>query len=414
VSRANGPRGNGTGGRREGARGGRRLDDRTIGIGVAIGAAGVAVASRYLAKRAHRAAQGGLVDWRRAERVAAIRLARAPGTLPAAELRASEADYERAMGLVVPLLEERLGLPLPGVVERHAVVSRLGWAQANLDTFKHIVARLESHLPLPASEHGFASGVARLTNRFLTTQQVGFLLGFLGTRVLGQYDIALLSAEAKPGRLLFVEENVRQTAAILDVPLSDFRTWICLHETTHAFEFEANDWLRPYLAERMERQLTGVLDQARSLQSGGLLELLRRLRSAEHPLESLLQPEQRKLFRETQVVMSLLEGFSDWVMDEAGAEILPNVSEIRRRFEARRGARRHGLERIIARLTGLDLKLEQYRRGERFVAGVAEAGGHAAVNALWQGPWALPSEGEMDDPRRWVERVAPHSLVHSA
>ena len=70
----------------------------------------------------------------------------------------------------------------------------------------------------------------------------------MGPRVLGQYDLALLSAEAAPGRLLFVEENIRQTARALDVPLGPFRTWIALHETTHAFEFEAHPWLRPYLA----------------------------------------------------------------------------------------------------------------------------------------------------------------------
>ncbi len=406
MSRAAGATGRG---RRSG-----KIDERAIGIGVAIGAAGVAVASRYIARRAHRAAEGGLVDWPRAEQLASGRLSRAPGALPASELATSAADYERAMALVVPLLEQRLGLPLPGVVERHAVVSRAGWAQANIDTFKQLIGRLEGHLVQPSSDRGLASGVAKLANRFITTQQVGFLLGFLGTRVLGQYDVALLSAEAKPGRLLFVEENVRQTAASLNVSLPDFRTWICLHETTHAFEFEANDWLRPYLAERLEAQLAGVLDQARSIQSGGLLELLRQLRSAEHPLEALLQPEQRHMFRETQVVMSLLEGFSDWVMDEAGAEILPNVIEIRERFEARRGARRHGLERIVARLTGLDLKLEQYRRGERFVAGVSAAGGRDAVSLLWQGPWSLPTEAELDEPRRWVQRVAPHTMVAPA
>ena len=70
----------------------------------------------------------------------------------------------------------------------------------------------------------------------------------MGTRVLGQYDLALLSAEAAPGRLLFVEENIRATARALGVPLGPFRTWIALHETTHAFEFEAHPWLRPYLA----------------------------------------------------------------------------------------------------------------------------------------------------------------------
>ena len=102
---------------------------------------------------------------------------------------------------------------------------------------------------------GLGKAAMALANRCLTTRQLGFLLGFMGQRVLGQYDLALLSAEATPGRLLFVEENIRQTAQSLDVPLEPFRTWIALHETTHAFEFEAHPWLRPYLAERLERQL---------------------------------------------------------------------------------------------------------------------------------------------------------------
>ena len=89
----------------------------------------------------------------------------------------------------------------------------------------------------------------------------------MGTRVLGQYDIALLSAEAEDGRLLFVEENVRGTAHALGIPVAPFRTWIALHETTHAFEFEAHPWLRPYIAERLERQLSAV--QRLGLHLGG-------------------------------------------------------------------------------------------------------------------------------------------------
>jgi coenzyme F420 biosynthesis associated uncharacterized protein len=391
-----------------------RRNDRALGLGIALGAASLAIASRYLARRAHREAGRGLVDWQRAEQIAVSRLRRAPGALSAAELRATAPSYERAMRQVVPLLEERLELPLPGVVERYSVVDRAGWARANLVTFEHLIQRLEQHIVLPANDRGLASGVARLANRFLTTQQVGFLLGYLGSRVLGQYDIALLSAEAKPGRLLFVEENVRATAASLGVPVEDFRTWICLHETTHAFEFEANDWIRPYLSERLERQLAGLLDQARTLQLEGLGALLRRVRGARgSPLLGLMTPEQRRLFRETQLVMSLLEGFSDWVMDEAGVELLPNVTEVRQRFEARRSQRRRGLDRIIARLTGLDLKLEQYRRGERFVAGVARAGGREAIRLLWAGPESLPSERELADPLAWVRRVAPHTVTAS-
>jgi coenzyme F420 biosynthesis associated uncharacterized protein len=254
-----------------------------------------------------------------------------------------------------------------------------------------------------------------MANRFLTTQQLGFLLGYMGSRVLGQYDVALLSAEAVPGNLLFVEENIRATAAALEVPPADFRTWIVLHEATHAFEFEANDWLRPYLRDHLERQLTGVIDQARSIQSDGLGGLLRRVREAQdNPIAALLTPEQRVLFEETQRVMSLLEGFSDWVMDEVGAQVLPDVAEIRSRFEARRSQRRGAFDRFVARITGLDLKLEQYRRGERFVAGVAASGGQEAIDALWRGPSSLPSDKELTDPSAWVRRVVPGTLARSA
>ena len=51
----------------------------------------------------------------------------------------------------------------------------------------------------------------------------------------------------------------------MDVPLGPFRTWIALHETTHAFEFEAHPWLRPYLADRLERQLALFSDDAASM-----------------------------------------------------------------------------------------------------------------------------------------------------
>lgn len=399
---------------RAGTLSGRR-NDRALGLGLVVGAAGLAVASRYLVRRAHRAAGEGLVDWPRVEQIAVSRLRRAPGALSVAEMRAAEADYGRAMIQVVPLLERHLGQPLPGVVERHAVVDRAGWARANIATFAQLVERLEPHVRAAQGQPGLATGMARLANRFLTTQQIAFLLGFLGARVLGQYDVALLSAEAKPGQLIFVEENICATAASLGVPLSDFRTWIVLHEATHAFEFEANAWLRPYLRDLLERQLVGVLDQARSLQAEGIGELIRRVReSADNPLAAFLTPDQRRLFDETQRVMSLLEGFSDWVMDEVGAQVLPDVASIRARFEARRNQRRGALDRLVARLTGLDLKLEQYRRGERFVAGVAAAGGHPAVAALWSGPAALPTEAELADPPAWVRRVVPEALAAPA
>jgi putative hydrolase len=106
------------------------------------------------------------------------------------------------------------------------------------------------------------------------------------------------------------------------------------------------------------------------------------------------------------MMMSLLEGFSDWVMDRVGQEFIPDVADMRRRFEERRGRPRSTFDRIVSRVTGMDLKIEQYRRGERFVAGVAAIGGRAAVDRLWDGPGSIPTETEMADPAAWVRRVA--------
>lgn len=392
------------------ARNGRTsgLAARAARIGVAVAAG---IAASCLARRAQRSADEGLVDWPAVERIASSRLRRLPGTLTAQELQESEAAYASAMARIVPVLEARLGSELPGVVDRHAVVDRSGWARANLVTFRVLIERMENQLQLSGrSDSGsLASGVAAVANRFLTTRQISFLLGYLGGRVLGQYDVALLSAEQAPGRLLFVEENVRATAHQLGIPLDDFRLWIALHETTHAFELEAHSWLRPYLRERLERQLTLFLDDARDVQRHGLGPLVRRLRSAasEGGLTGLLSSEQRGLLRETQLVMSLMEGFSDWVMDDVGASMIADMPGIRARFDARRAQRRRGLDKVIARLTGLDMKMEQYRRGERFVSGVARFGGELAIRRLWDGPHALPTDREFDDPAAWVRRMVP-------
>jgi coenzyme F420 biosynthesis associated uncharacterized protein len=371
-------------------------------VGAALGAA-----VTVLGRRAEAEARTGLVDWTAVERIAEGRLRNAPGRLAAEELAASGPSYEAAMRRVVPALEEALETPLPGIVERVAVVERAGWVRANLATFSGLFGRLERELLDQIVPPGAGLGKASLAlaNRWITTRQFGFLLGFMGQRVLGQYDLALLSAEAQPGQLLFVEENIRHTARALGVPLDPFRTWIALHETTHAFEFEAHPWLRPYLAERLEKQLGGLSRSTAELGRDASRALGRALRGGDgHWLERLMSDEQRRLFRETQTVMSLLEGFSDHVMDRVGRDLVPGVETISARFHARR-ATRTPMERAVLRITGLDLKLEQYARGERFVAAVERAAGPAGLRRLWDGPDTLPRDGELERPGRWIRRV---------
>ena len=383
-------------------------DDRLWQAGFLLGSA-LGAAATVAGRRAERSARRGLVDWPEVERIAIARLRAAPGTLDSAELRAAEPAYAEAMARIVPALTVALGSELPGVVERSGVVDRAGWVRANTGSFASLISRLETDLldQVIPSGGGLAKATMALANRWVTTRQLGFLLGFMGTRVLGQYDLALLSAEAAPGRLLFVEENIRGTAKALGVPIGAFRTWIALHETTHAFEFEAHPWLRPYLAERLERQLSLFGRDARGLGREALRGLGRSIRgegAGEHWIERMMGPEQKALFREVQAVMSLLEGFSDYVMDEVGRELVPDVATISARFHERR-SNRTVFERSMLRLTGMDLKLEQYKKGEQFVRAIADRRGPTALARLWVGPETLPRDGEIEAPERWIARV---------
>ena len=382
-------------------------------VGSLLGAA-ITVAGRQIERTARSA---GLVDWGQVERIAIARLRSAPGTLTRAELQAVEGEYAAAMAKVVPALSEHLGTDLPGVVDRVAVVDRGEWVQANTVAFEQLIGKLEGQLleqMLPEGA-GFGKATMTIANRWVTTRQLGLLLGFMGQRVLGQYDLALLSAETTPGKLLFVEENIRQTARNLRVPIGPFRTWIALHETTHAFEFEAHPWLRPYLAGRLERQLSLFSKDASALGRDAVKAIGKSLRGDgrrddTHWMERLMTVEQRELFRETQAIMSLLEGFGDHVMDEVGKDLVPGVERISARFHGRRVSRTP-FEKAMLRITGMDLKMEQYRKGEVFVAEIERLAGAAALRRLWDGPETLPKPAEIDQPADWVQRMGLNQLT---
>jgi coenzyme F420 biosynthesis associated uncharacterized protein len=369
--------------------------------GVLVGgllALGASVASREIMRRAGTR----LLDWAAVREIAHRRLGEAAAPLAAAQREEAEAFYRATLLRIEPIVAEEIGSPLPEALETPAVVDRLQWVDLNVATFRTLFDRVERVL-LAAQEGPDTAGraMSRWVNRTVGNQQLGFMLAFLGRKVLGQYDVSLLAAGPARGRLHFVEPNIVATAASMRLPRDEFRTFIALHEATHAFEFEAHAWLRPYFAD-----LVAETVELLASESGGLMERMREAVSGGegHWLERIMTPRQRETFNKTQALMSLLEGYSNHVMNAAGERILPNFAEIHDRFE-RRGERRGAVERAIMRLTGLDLKMEQYAAGERFADAVIAARGRDFLNRVWSGPEMLPSLDEIRGPERWIART---------
>jgi coenzyme F420 biosynthesis associated uncharacterized protein len=372
-----------------------------MAAGILVGgilALGATAASRQIMRRAGTR----LIDWEAVREIAHRRLGDAAAPLSTERRAEAEHFYRETLLRIEPIVAEEIGSELPEALETPAVVDRVQWVNLNVATFRTLFDRVERVL-LDAQEGPDTAGraVSRWLNRAVGNQQLGFMLAFLGRKVLGQYDVSLLAAGPNRGRLHFVEPNIVGTAAAMRIPRDEFRTFIALHEATHAFEFEAHDWVRPYFA----RLVSETVEQL-AAESGGLMARIREAMAGGegHWLERIMTPGQRDTFTRTQALMSLLEGYSNHVMNAAGARILPNFAEIHDRFE-RRGERRTGIEKAIMRLTGLDLKMEQYAAGERFADHVIAARDRAFLNRVWSGPELLPTLEEIRNPDRWIARV---------
>jgi coenzyme F420 biosynthesis associated uncharacterized protein len=313
-------------------------------------------------------------------------------------------DYPAAVESALKPLSEFTGIVLPAVGERPVrVANRAEWIDFNIEGFGALLEPLLDRAAAGTGDLTWAFGAATLT------AQVGLLLGFLSARVLGQYDTGPLVAgqggskkPGEPGEVFFLDGNIVSAAGRLKVPVNGLRFWIVLHETTHALQFEGFPWLRDHLSGLVEGFTAPLADKL------GVRETARRLaenlRTGGRSLELVMTKGQREAFDALQATMSIIEGYSDYVMHHVGRRLVPGYEHLASRM-ARSRMHRPPLETIIFRITGLDMKLEQYRLGEKFADAVASRVGMEGLNRVWERAENMPTLKEIQDPGLWMDRV---------
>jgi coenzyme F420 biosynthesis associated uncharacterized protein len=330
-----------------------------------------------------RGGTGVLLDWEDVRRRARSWLAN--GVTPAVDLDGAARQYRSmAAELERPLLDFVGGLPAGTSMPEFAALDRSGWLELNLGILRRMVdpilekGRLPNSLLMEAGRAGL-------------NHYVAFLLAFLGRRVLGQYDPQLLGAEPIGTEGLYlVETNVEDWGAKAQLPGEDLRRWLILHEMTHAWQFAAHPWLRGYMESSMrvllESVTTTASPAARVAAFAGVL------------------PAQWRVMRQMQGAMSFVEGYSNLVMNVLGSRVLRGFEQLENAYKAR-GQSRSVVEVLIWRLTGLDLKLQQYQRGEAFARAVYDAYGMDVLNRAWASADTMPRLEELGDHQRWYRRV---------
>ena len=295
---------------------------------------------------------------------------------------------------------------------RPEAVTREEWATLNLDSLSDMLGPVTERMEERMSGAGPLAGPLRMVAGSTVAAEAGLVMGYMSTRVLGQYELSLLQPE-QPARLLFVTPNVDRAVRELDVERDSFAGWLVLHELTHVCQFEGVPWLREHLGGLIREYLSTVEVRVQSGGAGGVpaLPRLDRLVEAfrEGGLIALVQSrEQRRILDSVQAAMSVIEGYSELVMDALGEQVLPHYEGLRVAMERRR-SNRSAPERVLQRLLGLEMKMRQYQQGRSFCDAVHDAGGMELLNKVWEAPEALPTIEEIESPDHWIARIEQSS-----
>lgn len=344
------------------------------------------------------------VDWALAQKVAV----RVSGREPFAEsyyYDSLEPDFVELTAQAEALVGETTGLRSLSGPARARLTDRAGWVAANVASFQRLLRPLIDKV----GERMTSGPLAPVAQKFAGVE-VGMMLGWMSTRVLGQYDLLIIEEEAPHDQdiVYYVGPNILALEKLYAFPPREFRLWLALHEVTHRAQFTGIPWMRQHFLGLVEEML-GSVDPDPKRFAEALGRAAGAFRAGKNPLSDggvmalVASDEQRAVLDRVSGLMSLLEGHGDITMDRAGEGLIPSADRFGRVLRQRRQSAQ-GLARLLQQLIGLEAKLAQYEQGERFIEEV-ESQDRLLLDLAWERPENLPTIAEIREPSAWLSRV---------
>lgn len=364
---------------------------------------------------------GGPVNWDLAQDTA-LAVAATPDALPAAAATAE--SFQEAVQTAELWLDQVTQLPAvegPAQALTAAEWTRQATTPSGLGVYVEPVAggmagSLSQSLPEELAGLGASMTQAMGSlSAMLYGVQAGTVAGNLAGQLLGVYDLGVPTLD--PRVVATVGDTAERFARDYDFDLVEFRYWLALDQAAHRRMFAGVSWLRPTLAD-----LIGQFASHASLDFEALMEGMGGSGFDPSNLEALsetlsgpdafrIEPtaEQRQILRRLQALVSFVDGYADSVVAGAAANrltALPRIEEAARRRRAEKGPGERALEQLL----GLDLKPSDVRVGPAFCDAVIAARGREGLDRAWQSPDLLPGPEELEEPSRWLVRMAAVEL----
>ncbi|MEO5901004.1 MAG: zinc-dependent metalloprotease [Ilumatobacteraceae bacterium] len=342
------------------------------------------------------------VDWERAEQVATLIASRRPAPL------GDVAGWDPPMELIEQQIEDVTGLRSAAGTATAQLIDRPTWIHANIESFRALLQPVFEKLEAKRPTGGTANAMNSVS-RQIAGAQLGTLLGWMSTRVLGQYDLLVGRDGKGDGAVYLVAANLATVEDKFGFDPTSFRTWVLVHELTHRAQFTGVPWMRGYFTGMVDAAINAVDPDPQVILAALKDALHNRAEARQQVRDSgvaglIASPEQREVIARIGGLMSLLEGHGDVTMTRAAGELVPDAERFARVLSERR-RRGNPLSRLVLRLTGMEGKLNQYAAGERFIAAVEAVGGPRMIDICWESQEQLPSLDEIRTPELWLQRV---------
>lgn len=315
------------------------------------------------------------------------------------------------------------GLLTSGELLQVRAVTPSGWARLALEAWRPLLERLARSmgdtLPTggdePPTGDDESNPMAQLFGQLpqmlgpvLFGMQAGSMVGQLGRRALGTYDLPMPWPPSD--RLVFVPPSIDRFAEDWSLDPDDVRLWVCVREVTYHAVLG-----RPHVRARLDELIGAYVDafqpDGRAIEDrlSGLdpsdMGAMQSLFSDPSALLGEMENDaQKRLKVPLRALLAVISGYVDHVMDTVGRRLIASYAPLtealrRRRLEESSGAK------ALGQLLGVELDAADYERGQAFVHGVLERAGAEGLDRLWRTARELPTPPEVDAPGLWLARI---------
>lgn len=298
------------------------------------------------------------------------------------------------------------------------------WSQQTLEAYRPLFTELAESLgkrPEPSGDEVAESdpmmtmmaGLSQMMAPAMLGMAIGSMVGRLGKRAFGQYDLPIPRA-TKANQVSLLPTTVDAFANDWSLPRDSMRLWVLVHElTTHAVFSVAH--IREGLSQLVRAHVgafqpdpSAVAEKLGNLDFEGgdpMQALQKTLGDPEILLGAVESPAQAALKPQLDAAMAAVIGYIDVVVDTVAMRLIGGDAQRISEAVRRRRVESSPDDIFVERLLGLHLTRQQVERGRTFVDGVFERGGQTGVNQLLDKPGSLPTPAELDAPGLWLARL---------